>query len=224
MYCVVKISEREALPVRAIPFVTGWSLSPDMVAKALAGIDSAGRIKSLRACSLAPDGSYSRMLAKEWHSIIKALQALSDTLKAEETVEHASYPVWQERSIAMLPSYCFVWHDEFEVAALAGMRVRLLGEESPDENELNFSPWVPVQLVDAVFEGFGIPCSRTQKPVTAPALMLKPNQNPASDNFQLLGQAHMQWWANADNKMYLSNEFFFKLYLIAEFLISFSCL
>ena len=33
---VVCIGDRDALPVRAIPFVTGWKVSPDVVAKRLA--------------------------------------------------------------------------------------------------------------------------------------------------------------------------------------------
>lgn len=34
--CIVCIDGREALPVRAIPYVTEWELSPDIVADALA--------------------------------------------------------------------------------------------------------------------------------------------------------------------------------------------
>ena len=33
---VVCIGDRDGLPVRAIPFVTGWKVSPDVVAKRLA--------------------------------------------------------------------------------------------------------------------------------------------------------------------------------------------
>jgi hypothetical protein len=36
MSVVVSINGREAIPVRAIPYVTGWDVSPDMVAQSLA--------------------------------------------------------------------------------------------------------------------------------------------------------------------------------------------
>ena len=197
MNCVIQINDREALPVRAIPFVTGWSLSPDMVANSLADPDRLGQAKHLRACSLAPDGSHNQMLPKEWLGIMAALQALSKILKAEEKVECTSYPVWRERSIDELPSHCFVWRDEFEQASLTIMQELCLDVERHGEKELNFSPWIPVQLIDIVFEGFETtrPHSAADKDVT-----LKPNQNRESNALQLLRQAHMKWWANANSQ------------------------
>ena len=40
MNVVVLIDGREAIPVRAIPFVTGWWLSPDLLARSFAHPDS----------------------------------------------------------------------------------------------------------------------------------------------------------------------------------------
>lgn len=85
MNCVIKIGDREAVPVRAIPFVTGWSISPDVVARGLAGLDFNRRLKSLRAYHLDLDGNFSPMLPKEWDVIYDGLRALSASLRAGET-------------------------------------------------------------------------------------------------------------------------------------------
>lgn len=154
MNCVIKIGDREAVPVRAIPFVTGWSISPDVVARGLAGLDFNRRLKSLRAYHLDLDGNFSPMLPKEWDVIYDGLRALSASLRAGETAEGSSYPDWVRQSIPALPSHCFVWLDEFEPAARHAMNALMsLDEERDDENEMNFSPRIPPGLVDAVFEG-----------------------------------------------------------------------
>jgi hypothetical protein len=154
MNCVIKIGDREAVPVRAIPFVTGWSISPDVVARGLAGLDFNRRLKSLRAYHLDLDGNFSPMLSKEWDVVHDGLRALSASLRAGETAEGSSYPDWVRQSIPALPSHCFVWLDEFEPAARHAMNALMsLDEERDDENELNFSPRIPPGLVDAVFEG-----------------------------------------------------------------------
>lgn len=154
MNCIVKINGREAVPVRAIPFVTGWELSPDVVANGLACTDFHGRLKELHAHHLAHDGAYAEMLPKEWDGVIADLQTLSDALMADETVERASYPLWRKQSPAKLPSHCFVWKDEFERAAICAMNALIsLDEERPGDKALNFTPRIPPELVDTIFEG-----------------------------------------------------------------------
>ncbi len=145
MNCLIPISHRQAIPVRAIPFVTGWSLSPDKLAAILAGDDMAERMKDLRAYHLVHDGSYSPMLPKEWTGTVLALQVLSESLKAGEGRQCASYLLWRERSIYQLPSHCFVWRYEFEPAALAALAlpIYLDDEERLGETELNLSPASP---------------------------------------------------------------------------------
>jgi hypothetical protein len=49
MSVVVSINGREAIPVRAIPYVTGWDVSPDMVAQSLANSSDGVRLDRLTA-------------------------------------------------------------------------------------------------------------------------------------------------------------------------------
>ena len=79
MGIVVIIDGREAIPVRAIPFVAGWMISPDVVAKSFAKTDHwITRLDGVAAYYLAAEGKYSPMLAKEWDVIEADLDILSD--------------------------------------------------------------------------------------------------------------------------------------------------
>lgn len=172
MNCIVKIDGREAVPVRAIPFVTGWKLSPDVVARGLACDDPVGRLEEIRAHHIASDGSHGEMLPKEWDGVVAALRALSDTLKADEKVERASYPVWREQSPLKLPSRCFVWKNEFERAAIRAMNARYDPDgKRPGDNELNFSPRIPEGLAEVVLEGMPKPPSVQRATITDSSLL-----------------------------------------------------
>jgi len=159
MGIVVIIDGREAIPVRAIPFVAGWMISPDVVARTFAKTDHwITRLEGVAAHYLSVEGKYSPMLAKEWDGIEADLQILSDKLKATEEVEQENYPVWRQQSILRLPASCFVWRDEFEEAfrrSYSTDRLILL-DERPGDRELNFSPRISEELALAVMQGFGV--------------------------------------------------------------------
>ena len=151
MNCVVIIAGREAVPVRAIPFVTGWqSFSPDAVAEGLAHRLDSGKLEGLTAYHIAGDGSISAMLPKEWDAPVDALAALSKKLK--DTGGY-SRPAWREQSILELPSHCFVWRDEFEKNVTGWWWKLLIIGERPGDKALNFTPRLPPSVEDAVFEG-----------------------------------------------------------------------
>lgn len=151
MNCVVIIAGREAVPVRAIPFVTGWqSFSPDAVAEGLAHRLESGKLEGLTAYHIASEGSISAMLPKEWDAPVDALDALSKKLK--EAGRH-SRPEWREQSILELPSHCFVWRDEFEKTVIDWWRILHIVGERPGDKALNFTPRIPPSLEEAVFEG-----------------------------------------------------------------------
>ena len=150
------IDTREALPVRAIPFVTGWIMPPDVTATALAHKDPFEGLKDVSAYHLWADGKVSLMLPKEWVRIQAELKALCDGLKSAETTEGESYPVWRQEAIKALPAACFVWREEFEQAfrrAYDPLRVCLLDEHS-DEQALNFQPYIAQSDAVLLIEGF----------------------------------------------------------------------
>lgn len=78
---------RDALPIRAIPFVTGWEMPPDKVAAVLAHDDFLFQtiIKrepiALTAYHL-DDGTPHPMLPMEWNSVLRTLNAKSSNLVA----------------------------------------------------------------------------------------------------------------------------------------------
>lgn len=155
MNVVILIDNREAIPVRAIPFVTGWTMSPDVVASSLAMTDLITRLREVSAYHWS-EGVATPMLPKEWDGIEAELQILSDRLKATETFDQENYPTWRRESIPTLPESCFVWRDEFENAfrrAYAKDRMTFL-DDREGERELNFRPRVPPKLVPVVMEGF----------------------------------------------------------------------
>ena len=178
MGIVVVIDGREAIPVRAIPFVAGWMLSPDIVAKTFAKTDHwITRLEGISAYYLSVSGKYSLMLAKEWDGIEADLQILSDKLKSTEDVEQENYPVWRQQSILRLPASCFVWRDEFEEVfrrSYSSDRY-ILPNERPGDRELNFSPRIPEELDWAVMQGFSMiqPRNGSSSPVEKP---FKPNE------------------------------------------------
>lgn len=159
MNTVIQISGREAIPIRAIPFVTGWMMSPDAVAKTFAHTDHwITKLDDVYAFSLSNDGSFVQTLPKEWDGIIAELEALSNMYQMDESYEGGNYNAWRRDSVPLLPPACFVWKDEFEKAfkiAYSEKKLILIDERS-GERELNFSPMVPEKLESAVMQGFEV--------------------------------------------------------------------
>lgn len=159
------IDGREATPIRAIPFITGWKISPDLVVSALAHTDHyALRFEGVVPCHLSVNGRYSPMLPKEWDGIEAELDVLSRTLQNSEDIIQERYPDWRRASILLLPPACFVWKDDFENAfrrAYSVQNYEIL-DERPGDRELNFSPYMPDALRENVMEGF----PRTERSVT----------------------------------------------------------
>jgi len=170
MSATIVIDGREAIPARAIPFVTGWMVSPDVVAKIFSKTDHwATRLEGISAYYLSVNGKYSPVLPKEWDGILADLQILSDKLASTETIEQENYPAWRQQSILLLPASCFVWRNEFEEAfrrSYSPTRFTLL-DERPGDRELNFSPRIPEDLVLPVMQGFNH-IQVTQEPDATP--------------------------------------------------------
>ena len=182
----ININGREAIPVRAIPFVTGWSMSPDMVASTLAHTDLFTRLRGIAAYHFDSNGEFAPMLPKEWDGVEAELQAFSDTLKATEIVDFESYPTWLRQSIPLLPAGVFVWKDEFISAfarAYSNERLAILDERTGDR-ELNWTPLIPQALREVVVEGF----SSVDKPV------VRVQGHHQSDDFQPLMVSLAGYW------------------------------
>ncbi|MCM8641182.1 hypothetical protein, partial [Accumulibacter sp.] len=116
MNVVVLINDREAIPVRAIPFVTGWWMSPDVVASSLAYNDSLKSFVGIRACHLVDGSRCAEILPKEWDGVEDRLKGLESRLKGMSDDRALTRPIWLAESVPLLPAGTFLWKDEFERA------------------------------------------------------------------------------------------------------------
>ena len=169
MNVIVLIDGQEAVPIRALPFLTGWTMSPDVVAQTFAHRDGwITKLENICAFQLSNDDSYAATLPKEWDGILAELEGLKNMLQISEQFEDENYPAWRRDSIQLLPPACFVWKDEFEKAfKLAYSKEDLAEDKRPGDRELNFFPLIPEKLQKSVMQGFERPETKiiTEKPL-----------------------------------------------------------
>jgi hypothetical protein len=158
MNVVFLVDGREAVPVRALPFVTGWSMSPDIVAESFADPDSWRWMQDVPAYQLHGGTISGPLLPKEWDGVVDRLQALDTKLKAMSDDRKQTRPIWLRKSVPLLPPSVFVWKDQFEAYFYQVYSPERLGwvDERPGDRKLNFSPLIsPPRLRRLVLEGFG---------------------------------------------------------------------
>ncbi len=151
------IDGREALPVRAIPYVTGWQFSPDSIAKELARRVGApfSTLHNLTVYHM-PDTTPIPVLPREWDYIVAKLEAHEAELKEQYTNEVIGYAAWRKNSANSLPSGVFVWLDDFEREYMAKReREHFIEPKREGDDELNFTPMLDTETRAMVMEGFG---------------------------------------------------------------------
>jgi hypothetical protein len=157
---VLCIEGRDAIPVRAIPYVTGWQISPDEVAKQFARYyeadSSFARLKNtsayqLRLSVIAP------ILPKEWDGVLADIKGLEAKIRtANEGNHEAGYAEWRQESALRLPSGVFVWLDEFEKDFQHDFSPANLSyvSERVGDRELILNPMMSMDIRDAILDGF----------------------------------------------------------------------
>lgn len=159
------IDGRKAIPIRAIPFVTGGKITADLVASIFAHTDQwEARLKGVTPYHLSGDDKYSPMWPKEWDGIETEFKLLLKRFKATQKIDQEHHLIRECDSIPVLPPACFVWKDDFEKAfqnAYSAQNYEILYER-PGDRELSFSPYIPDDLQATVMEGF----PRTKETVT----------------------------------------------------------
>lgn len=166
---VVFIRGGEAIPVRAIPLVTGRWMSPDVVAKSLAHADSMNRFEGVFAYQLLADGGYSQVFPSEWDVVSDHLQGLDSAIQAMNDDSKRTRPIWLTESTKLLPAGVFLWRDEFEREFRRGYspsRFKLL-HARPGDLTLKFSPLISLpETREIIMEGFeGLPLAAITPPV-----------------------------------------------------------
>lgn len=161
MNVVVFINGREAIPVRALPFVAPDHMSPDAIVRLLGHADESGRFRQVFAYQLLPHACSVRVQPTEWSRIAYRVHALDDRIAKEEEsgaiTENIGMDRWKDGSIKLLPAGVFVWKDEFTSAHFEGY---IRGLATADEYKQGgydpiFFPLIsPPELRRVVMEGF----------------------------------------------------------------------
>jgi hypothetical protein len=150
------IDGREALPVRAIPYVAGWEhlYSPDVVAESLARATAApfGKLRNLVAYHR-PAGMPLPVMASEWTAVIAEVNGFEAGLREQRPGvdamdDHAGYAAWRKGAALKLPAGVFVWLDEF-------LREREADRKrTPNNVPVTLAPMLDADTRAAVLEGF----------------------------------------------------------------------
>lgn len=151
----VWIDGREALPVRAIPYVTGWwRYSPDVVAESLARATAAPfeKLRNLVAYHR-PALKPLPVMPHEWNAVVvqvkgfeAGLHELRPDIKAAD--DHVGIAAWEKGAALKLPAGAFVWLDEF-------LREREADHKrTPDDRPVILAPMLGADTMAAVLEGF----------------------------------------------------------------------
>lgn len=156
------INNRELLPLRLIPFVTGFKPAPHSLVRLLAQ-DQGLAFPLLRpedqlfAYHLDTEGVPAKMIPKEWKTLAADMIILENQIRRGEEFEDENYRPWRLEAIKLLPSRVFVWKDEFEAVFQASFirNGRTYSENATfATNELNFHPFIEPPYLPVVWEGF----------------------------------------------------------------------
>ena len=155
---VVKIGRRNAIPVRAIWFLTDQIvLSPIDLAKSLGQKREAGGVDGLS--SYRREGLFTvRMKPRAWGVIEDSLQDYWQHLQ----FKNAAPRDWEIQSVELLPAGVFVWKNEFDLcfkASFAGDDANatwISGDLNADLS-IDYAPMMDPVLEAIVMEGFKAP-------------------------------------------------------------------
>ena len=144
------IDGREALPVRAIPYVSGWNMSPDMVAAGLAQTDSSKRLRDVLSYRIVDDAIVA-VKPMHWDNVVVALNGLDEKLPTG----NAGYSEWRIEAPKLLPASVFVWLDAFAIAyGKAFSAENWICNDREGERELDLEPMIDPTTESIVMEGF----------------------------------------------------------------------
>lgn len=167
MNVIVNIDGREAIPVRAIPFVTNWAFEPLHLAQELAqsgkrthieefegDADDWVQVWNLNAYRYNQDqGAAHKLRSITWLEVVTRLEALTTNLRSAEKTQDSLSQKWREESIKLLPDDgVFVWKDELQ--SVWNDVFQYTQPTIEGDNELDFQPSLLADMRDVVMAGF----------------------------------------------------------------------
>jgi len=164
MNVIIKIEGRDAVPVRALPWLTAWHFGAESVAEAL-GHQGDHAFRGLHAYR-SEDGEVVQVLPSDWRA--RVLPGVEDVARLDLADDE-----YEVRATRCLPDGAFVWLDEwvgaYERCADGPGDLRLLlGDEDQaaavglneedrddlDDRELSVTRLIPKVVRGIIFEGF----------------------------------------------------------------------
>ena len=152
------IEGREALPVRAIPYVAGWEqlYSPDVVADSFARTTDApfSKLRNLVAYRHQPTAKPQHVKAGKWVAVVAKIRGFESKLREQRPDtdamdHHVGYSAWRKRAAMKLPNGVFVWLDEFRHECESDRK------QTPDDAKVTLAPWIDsAETRVAVLNGF----------------------------------------------------------------------
>ncbi|TFZ05041.1 hypothetical protein [Ramlibacter rhizophilus] len=108
------INGRQAVPVRAIPYLTNFDpLCPDLLVLILLD-EMPGRRWVLRANEIGASGEQYQWLPPQWEDVHERLEAERARIARDQASSPEGFVEWKDCSVRVLPPGVFVWRDELE--------------------------------------------------------------------------------------------------------------
>lgn len=150
----IRIGGREALPVRAIPYVTqSPRFSTDMLSKRLAECSPLGRKSILWAYCLSGSKPV-RVLTREWKVVVARHDEFADYHRRHFPNSYMNWACPDNRTVALLLAGTFVWWDEFVEEFRADREGLLFSDDGSDDALLITTPTLDACTRAMVMEGF----------------------------------------------------------------------
>jgi hypothetical protein len=187
MNCIVEINGREAIPVRAIPYIARELISPERLVSGLARTSFAKGFWYLNVFHISPDGSIGRMLPIDFNEIESNINDINRIDRYRDMTNNITPKIRFMRSICAFPP-CFIWRDEFEEkygVALEKIKSNDIDARLEDI-EINFNPYMSPEEINIVFEG--MPHTEVMAVPSSDAMELKTANNKIADLEQKLSQ------------------------------------
>ncbi len=94
----ILINDREAIPVRKIPYVTSLFIKPHELCCILAKRQGFPRPLFMESHYLDADGTLHTMQPQEWEQYIDEMEHLESGLREAEEFDDENYPKWKEHA------------------------------------------------------------------------------------------------------------------------------
>lgn len=169
MNVVLTIEGRDAIPVRALAYVSNWFAAPDEIATACATPptktigDYSVRNRHSLPTYLVSGSAHRSMQPVEWESLILELECQEKGLKADERIDGENWARWRKQAVLLLPDGAFVWLDEFQQWYSNTRPLKTTSTPATDDegdsfetesDHLNLDPFIPPEFREAIFSGF----------------------------------------------------------------------